>query len=724
MDKNKERRLKLFSIIILCSLLLNVFSTIILADNELAENNYVANDIDVENKDNNETIDDENEENNNIVEDDNIIEDNNIIENETVKKDNNVVDDKTLEDNNVVNEIEDVWENDNNTENDFSVLSSTNSSLGIKYRTHVQNEGWQNYVQDEQIAGTSGKSLRLEAIDMQLVNSKQNINLKYQVHVQNIGWQDWKKNGEMAGTSGKSFRLEAIRICLDSSDEYSVMYRVHVQNIGWQEWKTDGEIAGTSGQSLRLEAIQIKIVPKQKKGRIYVDTPVNGNTYYSSSNISVQGWKMANVSNSTIKAYIDDKEIEANKITYYNRTDVTNSILDYGTAAQNPKAGFKFNISSSNLSSGKHTIKIVAYSGNSVLATTSVNFYLDTQLHVTYRSHVQNVGWQGYVKDGQMAGTSGKSYRVEALNINLINAPSNAKILYRTHVQNIGWQQWKSNGELTGTSGQSLRIEALQIKLENMDEYTVEYQVHIQDIGWSGWYIDGETAGTVGQGKRIEALRIRIVSKYKHNYNGIDVSAYNGTINWGNVKRSGIDFAMIRVGYRGYGKAGNFREDANFRTNIKAANQLDLPVGIYFVTQAITEAEAIEEANWVLDKIKGYNVKYPIAIDIEEPGLESPFDIPRTQNLDKNTRTYLASVFCKTIQNAGYTPIIYTNLNWAYNYLNMTDLLQYDTWIARHRDINLGPGYKWDYSMWQYSSTGTVNGILGNVDLNICYKKY
>lgn len=724
MDKNKERRLKLFSIIILCSLLLNVFSTIILADNELAENNYVANDIDVENKDNNETIDDENEENNNIVEDDNIIEDNNIIENETVKKDNNVVDDKTLEDNNVVNEIEDVWENDNNTENDFSVLSSTNSSLGIKYRTHVQNEGWQNYVKDEQIAGTSGKSLRLEAIDMQLVNSKQNINLKYQVHVQNIGWQDWKKNGEMAGTSGKSFRLEAIRICLDSSDEYSVMYRVHVQNIGWQEWKTDGEIAGTSGQGLRLEAIQIKIVPKQKKSRIYIDTPINGDTYYSSSNINVQGWKMANVSNSTIKAYIDDKEIEANKITYYNRTDVINSILDYGTATQNPKSGFKFNISTSNLSSGKHTIKIVAYSGSSILTTNSVNFYVDKQLHVTYRSHVQNVGWQGYVKDGQMAGTSGKSYRVEALNINLINAPSNAKILYRTHVQNIGWQQWKSDGELTGTSGQSLRIEALQIKLENMDEYTVEYQVHIQDIGWSGWYIDGETAGTVGQGKRIEALRIRIVSKYKHQYNGIDVSAYNGTINWGNVKRSGIDFAMIRVGYRGYGKAGNFREDANFRTNIKAANQLDLPVGIYFVTQAITEAEAIEEANWVLDKIKEYKLQYPIAIDIEEPGLESPSDIPRTQNLDKNTRTYLASVFCKTIQNAGYTPIIYTNLNWAYNYLNMTDLSQYDTWIARHREINLGPGYKWDYSMWQYSSTGTVNGILGNVDLNICYKKY
>ena len=724
MDKNKERRLKLFSIIILCSLLLNVFSTIILADNELAENNYVANDIDVENKDNNETIDDENEENNNIVEDDNIIEDNNIIENETVKKDNNVVDDKTLEDNNVVNEIEDVWENDNNTENDFSVLSSTNSSLGIKYRTHVQNEGWQNYVKDEQIAGTSGKSLRLEAIDMQLVNSKQNINLKYQVHVQNIGWQDWKKNGEMAGTSGKSFRLEAIRICLDSSDEYSVMYRVHVQNIGWQEWKTDGEIAGTSGQGLRLEAIQIKIVPKQKKSRIYIDTPINGDTYYSSSNINVQGWKMANVSNSTIKAYIDDKEIEANKITYYNRTDVINSILDYGTATQNPKSGFKFNISTSNLSSGKHTIKIVAYSGSSILTTNSVNFYVDKQLHVTYRSHVQNVGWQGYVKDGQMAGTSGKSYRVEALNINLINAPSNAKILYRTHVQNIGWQQWKSDGELTGTSGQSLRIEALQIKLENMDEYTVEYQVHIQDIGWSGWYIDGETAGTVGQGKRIEALRIRIVSKYKHQYNGIDVSAYNGTINWGNVKRSGIDFAMIRVGYRGYGKAGNFREDANFRTNIKAANQLDLPVGIYFVTQAITEAEAIEEANWVLDKIKEYKVQYPIAIDIEEPGLESPSDIPRTQNLDKNTRTYLASVFCKTIQNAGYTPIIYTNLNWAYNSLNMTDLSQYDTWIARHREINLGPGYKWDYSMWQYSSTGTVNGILGNVDLNICYKKY
>ena len=278
---------------------------------------------------------------------------------------------------------------------------------------------------------------------------------------------------------------------------------------------------------------------------------------------------------------------------------------------------------------------------------------------------------------------------------------------------------------MAGTSGQNLRIEAIQIKLENMDKYTVEYQVHVQGIGWTDWYIDGETAGTIGQARRIEAIRIRLVPKYKHQYKGIDVSSFNRITNWWAFKNSGIDFAFIRVGIRGYGQAGRFAEDRDFKTNIQMANAVGLPVGVYFVTQATNASEAVEEANWVIERIRNYKISYPVALDIESPGLESPTDVPRTANLDKATRTYLADVFCQTIQNAGYTPIIYTNIDWAVNYLNMHDISQYDTWIAHYKkDTSSGPSYNGKYSIWQYTSSGTVNGILGNVDMNICYKKY
>ena len=530
----------------------------------------------------------------------------------------------------------------------------------------------------------------------------------------------------MAGTQGLSYRLEGIKIKLESTEEYSVKYRVHVQNIGWQDWKTDGEMAGTQGQSLRLEAIQIKIVPKVKKSIITLQNLSDKQTFYNPSSINVIGWKMSNVSNTKIKAYVDNTQIDEKAVTYKKRDDVISAMNEkgYGTDKENPNPGFEFSIDSSNMTEGEHSIKFVLCASNGeVLEQTAARIYIDRQLHVQYRAHVENIGWQGYVKDGTMAGTSGKSYRVEALNINLINAPDDAKILYRTHVQNIGWQNWQQNGSMAGTSGKSYRIEAIEIMLENLDKYTVEYQVHIQDKGWSDWYMDGETAGTVGQGKRIEALRIRLVpKKEKRQYKGIDVSVYNRSVNWGLVKRDGIDFAFIRAGFRGYGSRGTLNEDPYYKLNMQGARQAGVPVGVYFVTQAINEDEAKEEAYWVLERVRNYKIDYPIAIDIEAPGLENPNDIPRTQNLDKNTRTSIARAFCETIQNAGYRPIVYCNVDWAYNYLNMSELSAYDTWIASYRDNN--PGYNGKYSIWQYTSKGQVSGVLGNVDRNICYKKY
>lgn len=731
---------KLLASIILIILTFNILSGIIYSIKAEYIENATENNISTElqnnitdeteeNTTNNETVENttDNETSNEIA--------NNTTENTTNNTINNTINntvENQIEENTISNEVNNTTNNviENEQENEITTLSEDSNEIGVSYQTHVEMEGWQDFVQNGEMSGTEGKCYRLEAIKINLLNAPTDLNIKYQVHVENIGWQDWKSNGEMAGTQGKAYRLEGIKIRLESSQDYSIMYRVHVQNLGWQDWKTDGEMAGTQGQALRLEAIQIKIVPKLKKTQIDIESPKNGQTFYyeEQTSIKVTGWKMSNLSNTKIRAYIDGSEqpIDNSLITYTKRNDILSSVEGYGTSIENPTPGFEFNIDITGFEAGTHTVKVVLLTqDDEQLKEISKNFTIDKSLHIKYKSHVQTYGWQDYVLDGNLSGTSGQSLRVEAMNIELLGAPEDAKVLYRTHVQNIGWQNWVENGAMAGTQGQSLRIEAIEIKLENMNDYTVEYQVHVQDIGWTDWYIDGETAGTIGRQKRIEAIRIRLVPKYKREYLGIDVSQFNYNVNWDLVKRAGYEFAMIRVGIRGYGAAGNFREDSNFRANIEGAKNAGLKVGVYFVTQAITDAEAIQEADWVYERIKQYDIDYPVAIDIEAPGLEDPSDIPRTQNLDRNTRTRLAKIFCQRIQSLGYTPIIYCNVDWATNYLNMSELSEYDTWIANYTyDINSKPNYNGKYSMWQYTNTGFVNGISGRVDLNVCYKNY
>ena len=131
---------------------------------------------------------------------------------------------------------------------------------------------------------------------------------------------------------------------------------------------------------------------------------------------------------------------------------------------------------------------------------------------ISYTTHIQDIGWQNQVKDGEMAGTEGQAKRLEAIKITLKDL-SGVKIKYQTHIQDIGWQDWKYDGTLAGTEGQSKRLEAIRIELEENDKYSIMYRVHIQDIGWQDWRYDGEKAGTEGQSKRLEAIQIKIVEK-------------------------------------------------------------------------------------------------------------------------------------------------------------------------------------------------------------------
>lgn len=195
---------------------------------------------------------------------------------------------------------------------------------------------------------------------------------------------------------------------------------------------------------------------------------------------------------------------------------------------------------------------------------------------------------------------------------------------------------------------------------------------------------------------------------------GIDVSSYQDTIDWKQVKEAGIDFAMIRLGYRGY-VSGKLDLDNCFLENMEGALNEGIPVGVYFFSQALTEEEAVEEAEYVLNWIRGYDITYPIVFDWEEVDAQA-----RTDEMNMLKLTACAVAFCEIIEEAGFTPAVYFNQAYGYQQLNLPSLKDYVFWLADYEET---PTFHFDFQMWQYTSQGTVPGIQGPVDLNIYFKK-
>ena len=324
----------------------------------------------------------------------------------------------------------------------------------VSYRTHVQSIGWQGIVTNGTMSGTSGRAKRLESIEISVAGNS-NLGIQYTTHCQSYGWLPWSANGEMNGTEGEAKRLEAIKIQLTGADKdkYNVYYRVHAQSYGWLAWAANGAPAGTAGLSKRLEAIQIVIV---KKGESF-------------------NHAIGNIQSARGEAYIASSTANANPV---------------------------------------------------VTGENNVN--------VEYRTHVQSFGWQGWKYNGVMSGTSGKAKRLEGINIKLTNKPYSGSIVYTTHVQSIGWQgnennvnTWFRDGQMAGTSGRAKRLEAIRIALtgEMAEHYDVYYRVHAQTYGWLAWAKNGEAAGTAGFSKRLEGIQIVLVPKGgaapANNYGGV-----------------------------------------------------------------------------------------------------------------------------------------------------------------------------------------------------------
>lgn len=295
--------------------------------------------------------------------------------------------------------------------------------------------------------------------------------ISYQTHVQDYGWQSWKSNGEVSGTVGQSKRLEGINIKL-SNINGSIEYKTHVQDIGWQDWKSNGQMSGTSGQSKRLEAIKVKLSGEA-----------------------------------------------ANQYDVYYRVHAQ----DYGWldwAKNGESAGTE------GYSKRLEGIQIVLVKkGGNAPGSTSRPFIYKM---IKYQTHVQNIGWQGEKADGEMGGTTGQSFRLEAIKIQL-SSSIDGGIVYKTHVQDYGWLNFVTNGQASGTTGQAKRLEAIQMQLTGnaKNQYDLYYRVHAQNFGWLGWAKNGESAGTAGYSYRLEGIQIVLVPKggsapgstSKHYYN-------------------------------------------------------------------------------------------------------------------------------------------------------------------------------------------------------------
>lgn len=192
-------------------------------------------------------------------------------------------------------------------------------------------------------------------------------------------------------------------------------------------------------------------------------------------------------------------------------------------------------------------------------------------------------------------------------------------------------------------------------------------------------------------------------------FKGIDVSKWNGNINWDKVKSAGINFAIFR---EGYGKRDPRQIDKKFKDNINGAKNAGIYTGIYHYSYADSVEDAINEAQFCLENIEGFKLEYPVIIDVEDK---------EQLKLNNRQRTDIVKAFCSEIEKAGYYAMFYCNLNWLLNYLLKDELCsKYDLWLAEWNKDKPSCSC----GIWQYSSTGKIDGISGNVDLDISYKNY
>ena len=720
------------------------------------------------------------------------------------------------------------------------------TTASILYTTHVQNIGWQSYAKDGEMAGTSGRSLRLEGIKIKLEGQEYTGDIEYRTHIQDIGWEkNFKKNDEMSGTSGRSLRLEAIEIRLtgEMAANYDVYYRVHAQNFGWLGWARNGEASGTAGYSYRLEGIEIKLI---KKGTIFSEYGKNATFYdsktgktiplpdgklvYYTTHVQDVGWQnyaydggMAGTSGKSLR--LEGIKIKINteyegNIEYKThiqnigwessykkngemsgtsgkalrleaiKIKLTGEVAEhydvyYRVHAQNfgwlgwarndessGTAGYAYRLEGIEIKLIEKGTIFKEYGSSTIFydkTTGAVNTIGDDKI-ISISSSIQSKGWQNYVQDGMVSGTTGKALRIEGIKLKLINQKYEGDIEYKSYLQNYGWESdFKKNDEVSGLPGKKLRIEAIQIKLtgEISDYYDIYYRVHAENFGWLGWARNGESAGSTGYAYRIEAIETKVLPKgeefseygkkealkdiggwkvidgktyyyysdgsvaksfakidgvrYEFSNSGelqhsnikivADVSFHNGTIDFDKLWASGqIDGIIFRIGW-------SLGMDRKFTEYVNNAKRLGIPYSVYHFSIAENAGEAADKARYLVNWYKNNNLNTDMGVfyDLEEWHNEDYSHSDAT--ITPETYDAIISSYKSVLNTNGISVSVYAGKNFAET--RFTDYGRSQIgWIAQY---NYRCTYGGTYRGWQYTSTATLPGINGNVDMSVFY---
>ena len=303
----------------------------------------------------------------------------------------------------------------------------------INYSAHVQDIGWQSYVNNGTTAGTTGRNLQVEALRIQLLNTAYDGSVTYSAHVQDIGWQNFVSNGAVSGTTGKNKQVEAVKINLTGtmSEKYDIYYRVHSSDFGWLGWAKNGAAAGSAGYAKQVEALQICLV--EKGGAAPGST---ANAYKEKTTSTGNTSSGSNTDSSTTTKTIGLKySAHVENIGWMSYANMGSTA---GTTGRNLQ-----------LEALKLTLTEKPYSGS-----------------IQYCAHVQDIGWQSFVSEGSISGTTGKNKAVEAVKIKLTGELANQyDIYYRVHSSDFGWLGWAKNGAAAGSEGFARQVEAIEIKI-------------------------------------------------------------------------------------------------------------------------------------------------------------------------------------------------------------------------------------------------------------------
>lgn len=441
----------------------------------------------------------------------------------------------------------------------------------VSYRSHVSNVGWMSAVADGKTSGAIDSRNAIEALSLGVNWYGHGGSISSRAHVSGFGWQDWSSG--VIGTTGQSRSIEAVQFKLNGelSAAYDIWYRVFACNLGgWLGWTSNGSPAGSAAKGAAIQGVQILLVAKgsstpgdtanhfigatdilsgssfglngkslgSAQGKSILLGSESGSEPLTSLSISFDnqetlgsigysgcyefgGWGDVVSDGVALNSKNNGRVLKAVRLTLTgdlsNAYDVWYRCFDskkgwLGWTCNGADAGAT--VSGSFLAAVE--VQIVS-KGGSAPGVTDGEFVSDTSAdhpHVVYQAHSANRGWSPSVLDGQVAGTTGQSLSLQALNVSLSGVDDDSQIEARAHVANIGWQEWRSAGYV-GTVGQGLAIQALELRLNGSlaNQYDIYYRVHSAGYGWLGWAKNGDSAGTTGLNIQIEAVQIKLVAK-------------------------------------------------------------------------------------------------------------------------------------------------------------------------------------------------------------------